>query len=238
MREFIFEYYYYLNEGVIILAALVGLLTFNKFKGTKVKYFIFFLLYVLVVELIGWYPSLSYYNESFKWIDDYTKGTILEENYLWYGVFWKMGSALFISFYFRKILKSKHLKLIIQYLTYLFIGLCLVYLIFFNDTYYKGESYLVNFSGVLIIVLCAVFYLVEVLMSEKIISFYKSFHFYVASVFFIFFLIKTPISFFQIYYSTNDWNFVFLRDEIILFCNLFMYITFSLALLICKPEDL
>lgn len=238
MREFILNNYYYLNEGVIIMAALVGLLTFNKFKQTKVKYFIYFLIYVLVIELIGWYPSLSYYNESFKWIDNLTKGTILEENYLWYGIFWKMGSALFISFYFNKVLRKDIFKNIIKYLTYLFIGMCIIYLLFFNSTYYKGESYLINFSGVLIIVLSAIFYLVEVLMSEKVISFYKSVHFYIASVFFIFFLIKTPITFFQIYYSTSDWNFVFLRDEIILFCNIFMYLTFAFALIKCKPKDL
>ena len=238
MREFFLEYYYYFNEGVIILAALIGLITYRKFKMTNVKYFIWFLWYVVFVQIIGRYPSLSNYSNALKWIDSYTKGTIFEENFLWYGIFWKMGSAFFVSFYFIKVLMHSGFKKIIKYLTYLYVVLCVIYLLVFYETYYTGESYVVDFFGVFIIVLSTSLYLAEVLMSEKIINFYKSVHFYIASVFFIFFLIKTPISFFQIYYTKDDWNFVFLRYEIILFCNVFMYLTFSYALLKCKLEDL
>lgn len=236
MREFLVEYDVFLILGVELLAALIGLLVYNKFKTTKVKYFIWFLWYVFFIDLIGWTPYFIYKYESFKWIDKYTNDTIFERNYLWYGIFWKIGSTLFISFYFRLILMNEYFKKIIKYLTLLFLLLCIVYLAFFYKTYYTGESYLINFSGVLIIVLSTSFYLAEVLMSHKIINFYKSVYFYIASVFFVFFLIKTPIMFFQIYYTTDDWNFVFLRDDIILFCNVFMYFMFSYALLKCKPE--
>jgi hypothetical protein len=238
MREFLAEYDFFLTLGVELLAALIGLLVYRKFKTTKVKYFIWFLWYVFFIDLIGWTPYFIYKYESFKWIAKYTNNTLFERNYLWYGIFWKIGSALFIAFYFRLILTNTYFKRIIKYLTVLFMFISIVYLVLSYETYYKGESYLISFYGVLIIVLSTSFYLTEVLMSSKIINFYKSVHFYIASVFFIFFLIKTPIMFFQIYYSTSDWNFVFLRDDIILFCNLFMYVTFSYALLKCKPEDL
>jgi len=236
MREFLAEYDFVLNIGIELLAALVGLLMYNKFKSTKVKYFIWFLWYVVFIDLIGWMPYFSYKYESFNWINDYTKGTLFYRSYFWYTLFWSIGSALFVSLYFRSIIEDEYFKKVIKLSTYLFIILCVIYLPVNYSVYYNGESYLIKFSGVLLTVLSTSLYLAEVLMSHKIINFYKSVHFYVASVFFIFFLIKTPITLYESYYTLEDGDYVFLRDVIILLCNMFMYITFIFSLVFCKPQ--
>lgn len=237
MSDFIKNNFLYLNEGVIILAALIGLLCLNKYKHTVVKYFIYFLVYVVIIELLGYYPSFSINYEPFSWIQNLTKGTLFERNFLWYAIFWKIGSALFISFYFRLILENKFYKNIIEYWTYAFIITSISYFIFNYEVYYNSELKLIRFFGVFLILLSIVFYLIEILTSDKIVAFYKSFNFYIAAVFFIWFLIKTPLTFYQIYFSTADWNFIFLRREIILFSNMFMYLTFIFALLWCKPQN-
>jgi len=238
VNDFIKEYFLCLNEGVIVLAALIGLLCFNKFKSTIVKYFIFFLVYVVVIELLGYYPRFSRSYESFFWIQSLVKGTIFEQNFLWYAIFWKIGSALFISFYFRLILKNKINRDLIKYLALFFVLFSVIYIAFNYQIYYTSDLKLIQFFGAFIILLCVVLYFLEVLQSNKVITFYKSFNFYIASVFLIWFLIKTPIAFYQIYYSSADWSFVFLRRNIILFTNLFMYLTFIFAFLWCKPKNI
>jgi hypothetical protein len=213
-------------------------LCFNKFKATNVKYFIYFLVYVVIIELWGYYPSFSLSIESFYWIQSLTKGTLFEENFLWYSIFWNVGSALFISFYFRLILENDLHKRLVKYVTIAFVLFSIIYFVFNYEVFYNGELKLIQFFAAFIILLCTVLYFLEILQSDKIMSFYKSFNFYLASVFLIWFLVKTPISFYQIYYSTSDWNFVFLRRHIILFTNLFMYLTFIFAFLCCKPKNI
>jgi hypothetical protein len=237
MSEFIREYHFYLNEGVIILAALVGLLTFKKYKKTVVKYFIYFLVYVVIIELVGFYPGIGIYYESFNWISRLTKGTLFEQNYLWYSIFWMMGSAIFISFYFKLILKNERNRIILKYLTYIFILASMVYFAFNYEVYYYSDLMFIRFFGVFIIGISIILYFFEILKSDKIITFHKSINFYIAAVFFLWFLIRTPLSFYQIYYSTADWNFVFLKNDILLFCNMFLYLTFIISLLWCKPQN-
>jgi len=219
------------------LAAIIGLLCLNKYKHTVVKYFIYFLVYVVFIEILGYYPFFSINYESFNWIHEITKGTLFEENYLWYAIFWKVGATLFISFYYRLILINDLNKTIIKYLTYIFLITSIIYFALNYEVYYNSELKLIRFFGSFLIILCTVFYFVEILQSDKIITFYKSINFYFSSVFFIWFLIKTPLAFYQIYYSTADWNFVFLKRDIILVSNVFMYLTFIIALLWCKPQN-
>ena len=221
---------------MIIFAALVGLICLKKFQSTTTRYFIYFLIYVVCVELLGYYPSYSYVNGSLSWIGRITLGTILEENFLWYTLFWQIGSALFLSFYYYKILKSELNKKIIRFSLIFYLLFSLVYSVLNYEVFYNDQLKLIWILGVGQSILCIVLYFLEVLNSDKIMTFYKSFEFYVASVFFVWLLIKTPLAFYQIYFSTADWNFIFLRRDIILFANIFMYLTFVFALLWCKPR--
>ena len=237
MEEFIRENHFYLNEGVIILAALVGLIFFKKFKNTPTRYFIYFLLYVVVIELLGYYPSFSKKYQWLDWLKRLTENTVFEENYLWYAIFWQLGSAIFLSFYFNRILINENYKNVIKYsllafLIFAIVNSCINYHVYYNNTITS-----IWLLGVCQITLCVTLYFLEILGSDRIMSFYKSVEFYVAAVFFIWFLIKTPLNFYQIYYSQADWSFVFLKRDIILFANMFMYLTFTFAFIYCRPNN-
>lgn len=238
LYDFISEYRFYINEGVIILAAITGLLAYNKFKNTEIRYFIYFLVYVAFIEVIGFYPSYSQNIKSFSWIHDLTVNTIFEKNYLWYAIFWSIGSLLFLSFYYRLILKNEFFKKGIKSLTIAFAVVSIIYFIVYYEAYYNSELKLISFSSAFLIILFVVLYFIEILQSDKIIVFYKSFNFYISIVFFLWLLIKTPLAFYQVYYSRADWSFVFLKRDIILFTNLFMYVTFIFAFICCKPKNL
>lgn len=230
------NYFYILNEGVIILAAIIGLIYLKKFKQTYTRYFIYFLIYVLFVELGGYYPLFAYIDGEITWIGALVKGTLVQRNFLWYTLFWQLGSPIFLSYYFYKVLGNSTFKKIIKYSIIIYVTFTVIYSLINYKVYYNDQLKLVYVFGALQTVLCCVFYFMEVLLSDKIMSFYRTFEFYVAAIFFVWLLIRVPLSFYQIYYSTADWSFIFLKRDIILFANLLMYLTFIFAFIFCKPE--
>lgn len=80
------------------------------------------------------------------------------------------------------------------------------------------------------------FYLLELLASEDILKFHKSINFYIAITVLLWYVITTPVSFYGVYFSGDDWNFIFLRWQIYFFANVFMYLTFTFALIWCNPQ--
>ncbi|MCF1422837.1 hypothetical protein [Mangrovimonas futianensis] len=238
MGKFFLNNFYFFNEGIIVMAGLTAVLSYPKFKNSLVKYFIYFLIYIVFIELLGYYPRYSEEISWLQWIPPLTNDTIFEENLLWYTVFWHIGSALFLTFYFFKVLENNRFKSIIKYGGILFFLISVLSLLFNYQVYYSNDTDIVIVVGGMIqIMLCVLLYFSEILMSEKIMAFYKSFHFYVAAAFFVFFLIRTPITFYQIYYNTTDRAFVDFRKFLILFCNVLLYLTFIIALIRCKPQS-
>ena len=58
MEEFLRNNYFLITHSLEILAAITGLLLFAKYKRIAAKYFIYFLVYITICELIAKY---SYY---------------------------------------------------------------------------------------------------------------------------------------------------------------------------------
>ncbi|MCF1192779.1 hypothetical protein LRR18_14385 [Mangrovimonas sp. AS39] len=238
MGKFILDNFYVINEGIIVLAGITAVLSYPKFKNSRVKYFIYFLIYIVFIELMGYYPRYSENNSWLQWIPALTKDTRFERNLLWYTVFWNIGSALFVTFYFFKILENKRFKTIIKFGGILFLFISFLRLMFNVEGYFTNQrDMFILIGGMIQIMLCIMLYFYEILMSDKIIAFYKSFHFYVAAAFFIWFLVMTPIAFYQKYYNVEDEAFVNFRKFLILFCNVLMYLTFIIALIKCKPQS-
>lgn len=236
MKEFLIEYYSLITKSFEALAAIIGLIYFNKYKHTPVKYFIYFLIYVLVVELIGGY---TVYVAKFEFLKDYKeilKGTLFQRNFWWYSLFWNIGSVLFFSFYFRLIIKNKTYKRIINYSRNLFVIASIVYIAIVRQDFFLSFNPFINIITALAVVLCIVLYFVEVLKSDKIIEFYHSMNFYIAASMLFWYLAITPLTFYNVYFTTSDWNFVILKWQIYLFTNIFMYSCFSIGLICSKPQ--
>lgn len=235
--DFFLNNYSFIIHLVEVIAAITGILCYKKFSSTPVKYFIYFLVYVAVLELIGAYPT---YVENFDYlagVKELLKGTKFEENYWFYAIFWTIGSAVFYSFYFRKFLESDYSIKVIKYITLIFIISSLVYILLNWNSFFVSSFYFVNIFSALVILLSMVFYFMEVLNTQKVLIFYKSINFYIAAVLLIFFLIKTPLLFYDVYFSRSDMDYLRLNATINILCIAFMYLTFSLALIWCKPQN-
>jgi len=237
VEEFFRNNYSFLTKSVELMAAITGLLLLKKYRHSSAKYFIYFLVYVAIIELIGGYPLYFAKNEFLSEFKTAVKGTLFEKNYWWYNIFWTIGSALFYSFYYIKILKTKFYTKIIKFGGILFFLSSLTYITthwsdFFNSTIVFNQIF-----GAVIVILCVVLYFIEMLQSETILGFYKSINFYISSVVLIWWLVITPLVFYNIYFSAVDWNFIILKWQIYLMMNIFMYSSFTIVLLWCKQEN-
>lgn len=237
MNDFLLNNYSFLYRLFIGISVLTGLLYYKKYKHTNVKYFIWFLIYIFCFEMIAGYTDLVAQQASLYDVKMFLKGTRFETNYWVYNLFWRILATLFISFYYLKVLKSKVNSLVVKYAASIFVLFSVIYVMFNIDDFFNGIIIPVKIAAVSVIFLCVMFYFIEILNGDKILTFYRSFNFYVSAALLIWWLVTTPVMFYQIYFSTADWNFIFLRWQIFLFANLFMYSIFTFALIFSIPED-
>ena len=231
MNEFLLKYYNTITFCVEILAAVTGLVLYNKYKQTVAKYFIYFLIYLSICDLLNTY--VYYIKDGFL---GFLEGTVFIRNFWWTTLYWKIGAILFFVFYYQGILMNERFKRILKYSGYSFLVFSMVYILINWDDYFIRFFPIISILGAIIIFLCTAFYFYEILNSEKILTFYKSINFYISAAIFIWWLIITPLVFYDIYNSNKDWNFIFLKWQIYLLANITMYLTFTFALIFCKPE--
>ncbi|WP_274474634.1 hypothetical protein [Mangrovimonas aestuarii] len=232
MEPFLDKYYDFITFSVELIALVAGILAFKKFKDTAVKYFIYFLGYILLVEIVGRYKNYI----SF-WPINYLEDTRFEENWWWYTLSWKIGAILFYAYYYQKIIRSKKFSSFLKYTSVAFLVVSLGVILIQWEDFFKGYFALINVMGMIVIFLCIVFYFTEMLRSDKVLTFYKSFSFYFSSALLIWWLINTPLVIYSSYYATvSDIEYKNLRKLILLFCNIFMYITFTFAFIWCNPK--
>ncbi len=218
------------------MAAAIGLILLKFYKPKAEKYFIYFLIYVIFIEVIGYYPTLFYEIESLNFLREFLRGTYFSRNYWWYTIFWKFGAVIFYAFYFNKILEIAMHRKILKYSTFLFLIIGVSSIVISWPSVFKSSLALVNIIGGLIILECAFLFFIEMLNNEKILNFHKSLSFYISLAILIFWLIKTPLVFYEVYFQYNDSNYIEIRSLINIFVNVFMYSTFAIGLIVSKPK--
>lgn len=236
MEEFLRLNYTLLTHSVEIIAAITGIICYRYYKHTNTKYFIWFLIYVVLIEFIGNYTSYVAEYEFLRGAREVFKGTKFQKNHWFFTLFWIIGSTIFYGLYFRKQLKNPMFKQIVKFGILVFGLFSLTYLLLNPKSLFAGKTIPIDVFGIIIILLTVIFYLVEMLHSDKILRFYKSINFYISVTLIIWYIIITPMSFYNIYFSKADWNFVILKYQIFLFANLFMYLMFSFALIYCSSQ--
>lgn len=238
MVEFLKQNYSLIIFLVELIAAVTGLFLYKKYKGTAAIYFIYFLVYAIIIENLGKYNSLMNSYNSLNWLKELVYGTLFEKNYWWFQLFWIIGSPMFFAHYFYLVSKLERNKKVIKIVTIAFFVLSIISLLCFSEKLFTGYITL-NFILSLLMTLFLVFtYYFELLKSDEVLNFYKSISFYISVGNLFFWLLITPLTFYEIYFSIADWNFIILKWQIFLFSIVFMYLTFTIGLIVSKPEYL
>src|SRR5690606_30807433 len=105
MNEFLLKYYNTITFCVEILAAVTGLVLYNKYKQTVAKYFIYFLIYLSICDLLNTY--VYYIKDDFL---GFLEGTVFTRNFWWTTIYWEIGAILFFVFYYQGILMNESFK--------------------------------------------------------------------------------------------------------------------------------
>lgn len=230
MIEYITQNFNFITYTFELIAALVGLFCFKKYKNYPTKYFIYFLSYIFFVEIIG---ALLIYTPTILPIN--LLRSLGFQITIWYNVFWFFGSILFILFYFHSILKLKQFKFSIRVVGFLFSIIMLGHFIIYSDVFKTSHPIRYQFLGLLATFICIAFYFIEFLKSNSILNIFRTFGFYASVGLVLWWLIITPVIFFDFYNTVSDWDFVNLKRRIFLFANIFMYTCFTVGLILSKP---
>lgn len=236
MNEFIYQYSGFVTKLLELIAAIVGTICFSKYRQTPVKYFIYFLWYVFILECIGGYTVYVYKYESLSHIKAYLSNTWMEHNDWWYTINWTIGGSLFYTFYFRSLLTSSKLKKVLKYLAFIFIAFSIVNIIIQWEDFFVTTITEISLFATILTVLSILFYLIEVLKSEKILNFYRSVNVYISLSVLLWTVTIAPLAFFSMYFNQQDWSYVYMRTNIIFFANVFLYTTFAVGLKVSNPE--
>lgn len=239
MIKFLLDHYTLLTLMFEFVAAITGVLFYKKYHKTPVKYFIYFLLFIAIADTLGIY---SQYVRPDRYLH-FLIGTKIEKNHWWSNIYWVIGAIMFFSFYYRKILKTESFKTIIKLSSYGFLGFSIFFIITHWDAFFNTFFFELDLFGAVIIFICTVLFFIEILLSEKILVFYKNINFYISATIFIWWLIITPLTFYDVYFKYEigvghfDKEFLKLQTTVYLFANIFMYLTYTFALIWCKPEN-
>ncbi|MEQ3664700.1 MULTISPECIES: hypothetical protein [unclassified Olleya] len=234
MEEFLKDNYSILTKFFILVAVVSGLVTYKKHKGTPAAFFVKVLIYFLIVELIGTYSSL-YKNFSFL---EPIYNSLFRQNYWWYTIAFDIIGIVLFSLLFQKVIPNKLYNKVLKYSTYGFVLFSILYIIYNRDLFFFQFFPVIQITGALIILSCSVFYFIELLLNDKIIKFYKFLYFYIAIAIFIWWIVVTPLTFYDVYMVNGDWDYILLKWEIYLSLNFIMYISFAIGFLISEPENL
>lgn len=222
---------------MVFLPAVVGVLLYKKYKKTDAKYFIWFCIYVAIVEIIGSYNFLLDKLEPLYFIKSFFEGTIFENSKWWYLIFWTLGGALFYAYFFWRLVESKISKKVIKFSAIIYFSFFVLFFIIGFDEITTSAQIPINVAEAFLIVLSVLVYFLEVLKSDKVLSIFSSIYFYIGAVILLWHLIMTPLTFYELYFNTSDMDYAIMKAVIFLVCNSIMYLTFSFALIWCKPQN-
>jgi len=231
MIDFLTKNFNFINYFFEFFALVTGVVLFKKHKSTATKIFIFFLAYIVFVEFVGFVLTYLKSNTLVHFVRQLGVTTRL-----WYNVFWLFGSIVFILYYYYNLVKIKQFKTVIKYLGLLYVLIFIVHVIFNYNAFFNSHHTFYFILDALIIFLCVTLFCLELLKSDDLLNLSKSFAVYATFGLFLWWLITTPIIFYETYNTTADWDFANLKRRVFLFANIFMYTCFVLGLIASKPQ--
>ncbi|PWK19716.1 hypothetical protein LX78_01066 [Xanthomarina spongicola] len=232
MLDFLTSYFNFIVYGFEILAAIAGLYFLNKTKNKSTRIFVFYLLYVVFVEFVA--VCLIFFKSTL--LVSYLISLGIKST-SWFNLFWLYGSILFVLFYYHSLLTNTKFKLVLKIMAILFSVVMLSHFIVFPNVFLTEHPPLYQISGLIITLICVALYFIEFLNDEKVLMIFQTFSFYATLGLFVWWLIITPVIFYDNYNTIADWDFANLKRRIFLFANIFMYTCFTVGFIITKPKS-
>ena len=203
----------YIILGLVIVTFLVGVLNYKYYKITNLRFFMLFMAYTFVSEIVA--NIFILLNTS----------TILIYN------IYSLASTVFLILFYRKMIKNNTIKKSSIFLIVLF-SLCVILNSIFGQHIvylYQNNTYILGF---LLVTILIILFFVETLNSDKILSLGNLPSFWISIGLFIFNICLIPV---MVIARFIGWSGVY--DYILLAVNVIMYSCFTFAFMLAKKEN-
>ena len=219
-----------------IIAASSGLYYTRRRPNDKIgRMFVWFLWITVGVELIGMYAPIAYFSD-YK-IFGFVKDTLFRSNEWWYNLY-IIFSYLFYTYFFYSLIVSPKAKRVLRSFLLLYLVSAPIYLLFY-DGYFDSMSPYSVLAGTFMVLLAIFMFCYELLQSDRLLSLKTYLPFYVVVGLLVFTLTNTPTDLLMSYFNLETGNeyFVQARSKLLMFSNLFMYLTYSLGFIVCSKAN-
>lgn len=234
MKNFILNNHVVITYVIEFIAVLVGFFSYKKYQHTTAISFIHILFFIFFIELIGSYPN--YYNKL-EFLNP-LYNSVFRQNYWWFTIFFDVIIVFLFSRLFLKVLNIRFLNRLVNISSIIFLVFSTIFLFVNYEKLFFQVFPFIQIVGSLLIIISTISYFIELILSDKILFFYRDLYFYISVALFMWWIIMTSLSFYDIYSKNGDWNFILLKWQIYLIANLFMYTTFAIGLIVSKPEKI
>jgi hypothetical protein len=217
-----------------ILAAIAGIYYIKNGPTDRItRWFVFFLWMTLLVETVAAYAPIAYFSE-YKYFS-FVECTHFADNVWIYNVS-IIASFSFLVYYFYTFLKGRLIRQVVKHAVISYILSSVVYLLIFEDIFFRELSQFSNIAGTLLLLIVIVLFYFQLLKSDVTLNLKFFLPFYISIGVLIFNLLITPIDIFDDFYSGEDILFTKIKNIVYLFSNLFMYSSFILGFIICRRK--
>ncbi len=214
-----------------LMAALFGVIYLIKCRDLSSRYFVAFLCFTFILELVGHFINLA--NDNFL---SFIVGTKFENNYWLYNPF-IIFNFIFYTYYFREHIRLLRVKKILLFFLLLYFLTSVINLVL-SDVYFVSYSRYSFILGSILILFVVLFYFFEILKSDEILNFTKVLSFYVAIGALVFHLGVTPLFIYTKYYSSaKSPEFVQVYRIILTAANIFMYTCYTIGFIVCSRKN-
>jgi hypothetical protein len=217
-----------------ILAAIAGIYYIKNGPTDRItRWFVFFLWMTVLVETVAAYAPIAYFSE-YKYFS-FVECTHFADNVWIYNVS-IIASFSFLVYYFYTFLKGRLIRQVVKHAVISYILSSVVYLLIFEDIFFRELSQFSNIAGTLLLLIVIVLFYFQLLKSDVTLNLKFFLPFYISIGVLIFNLLITPIDIFDDFYSGEDILFTKIKNIVYLFSNLFMYSSFILGFIICRRK--
>lgn len=209
-----------------IVAAIIGTLFIYKYKKTSLKYFLYLLWYIVFTEILGKYAdelNLSYIGENG-----------VKYNFWLYNLLYSIILPVLYLIYFN-LIKTAKFKFWIKIFVYLFLIISIINWSFIQNfrTEWLDTPFIV---GAIFLTIIILLYFIELLRSEKIVTFHKSLLFWISVGLLIFYTSTIPFRVVQNIYATSPDISIVKLFIIKYILAIAMYVIFSFGFIWSKKE--
>lgn len=221
----------------IFIPIVAGLFCSRRIKDANKKFIFYFLIFILVQSNIGNYPLYFYKYDDTGYLTGLIEGTVFQTNYWWFNITWHLISVSVFAYYYWRILNVSWHRTIIKFVVISYSISTVIYYIWNWDEFFYRKFPFVAINGGIVILFCVTFYLLELLQSERILKFYKTFNFYLTIGILLFWLVYTPLVFFEVYFRESDPQYVSLKVSVNILTVYFMYGMIALGFIVDRSNN-